>query len=81
MHRLLHLLLISVALAQTALTQTINGISPDWAVAGGPGFTLSVDGSGLSGSSLSWNGVGLTVTSSTATTLTASRVLCPRWQL
>jgi len=51
---------------------TITNLSPYTAVAGGPGFTLTVDGTGFTPSSVvSWNGASLATTYINATQLTA----------
>jgi len=59
-----------------ALTVTIRpvttALSPNAAIAGGPAFTLTVNGSGfLTGSSVQWNGMAIPTTFVDATRLTA----------
>jgi hypothetical protein len=58
--------------AQSAAPQ-VSSISPTSAVAGGPAFTLTVNGSGfVSGTAVQWNGTLLTTNYVSATQLTAS---------
>ncbi|MGA3027312.1 MAG: BACON domain-containing carbohydrate-binding protein [Bryobacteraceae bacterium] len=52
---------------------TISSLSPAWAEAGGPAFTLTVNGANfLSGAVVQWNGTALSSTFVSATQLTAS---------
>jgi hypothetical protein len=52
---------------------TITSLAPDSVTAGGPGFTLTVDGSGfVNGSVVRWNGSGRTTNYISTTQLTAS---------
>jgi uncharacterized repeat protein (TIGR01451 family) len=51
----------------------LNSVSPDSVMAGGPAFSLTIQGSDfVPGSSVRWNGSGRTTTYVSATTLTAS---------
>ena len=55
------------------LVPTITTISPASAIAGGPQFTLTVNGTNfVSGSTVKWNGIALTTTYVSATQLTAT---------
>ncbi len=57
----------------TPPTPTITSLNPTSATAGGPAFTLTVNGSGfLSGATVQWNGAGLTTTFVSNTQLTAA---------
>ncbi|MBU1671359.1 MAG: S8 family serine peptidase [Actinobacteria bacterium] len=52
---------------------SISSLSPDHATAGGPGFTLTVNGTGFIGDSqVSWNGANLPTTYVSSTRLTAT---------
>jgi hypothetical protein len=52
---------------------TINGMNPESVVVGGPGFTLTVDGSNfVAGSVVRWNGVNRATTLISASQLTAT---------
>src|SRR5262249_11598160 len=52
---------------------TVSSLSPSCTTAGGPGFTLTVNGSNfVSGSTVRWNGTALTTTFVSATQLTAA---------
>ena len=70
---------VNQGLTSNALTFTINpptpsllSLSPNSATAGGPGFTLTVNGSGfLAGSTVQWNGSPLSSTYVTGNLLTA----------
>jgi hypothetical protein len=55
------------------VTPTISGLNPSWATAGGPGFTLTVNGSNfLSGATVEWGATALATNFVSATQLTAS---------
>ena len=57
----------------SAPTPSISNLSPSSATAGGPGFTLTVNGSGfLSGSTVQWNGSALSTSYVNSGQLTAS---------
>jgi uncharacterized protein (TIGR03437 family) len=63
----------SVAFTITAGRPVISSLSPATATAGGPSFTLTVNGSGFgSGSVVEWNHTPLTTTYGSATRLTAN---------
>jgi uncharacterized repeat protein (TIGR01451 family) len=70
-------------LSASTLAPSISNISPDNATAGGPGFTLSVTGSGfVSGAVVQWNGSALVPTtfnssSSLSATVPASLIATP----
>src|SRR4029077_9556741 len=52
---------------------TISSLNPTCATAGGPGFTLTVNGTNfVSGSTVNWNGTALTTTFGSSTQLTAT---------
>ena len=52
---------------------TITSLSPDWATAGGPAFTLTVNGANfVSGSTVQWDGAARTTTFVSSTQLTAA---------
>ena len=52
---------------------SLTGLTPSTAVAGGPAFTLTVNGTGfVSGASVRWNGAGRTTTFVNSTQLTAA---------
>lgn len=56
-----------------AQTPAISGISPGTATTGGPGFTLTVNGSNFAaGAVVRWNGANRTTTFNSATSLSAS---------
>jgi hypothetical protein len=55
--------MLLLTLLPVGIAQTMNSISPDWASAGGPAFTLTINGTGfVSGSTIQW-------TTTTPTTL------------
>ena len=63
----------SWALTGGPATPAISTLTPNTATAGGPGFTLTVDGSGfVSGSTVFWNGHAEATTFVSATRLTAA---------
>jgi hypothetical protein len=63
---------LSQTFTVTENTWRLDSISPSSVVAGGPGFTLTVTGSGFrNGSSIQWNGNWLSTTYVSATTLQA----------
>ena len=58
---------------QEGITLTVSGLSPSFATAGGPAFTLTVNGSNfLSGAKVRWNGSDRTTTFVSATQLRAN---------
>ena len=64
----------SPAVAQTVnnLVPTITGISPTWSALGGPGFTLTVNGTNFfNGTTVRWNGADRLTTFVNSTQLTA----------
>jgi hypothetical protein len=57
----------------TVIPTTVTSLNPNTAIAGGPAFTLTVNGSGFaSGGVVQWNGTPLSTTFVNATQLTAS---------